>query len=199
VLLVGDSIRVSYQPLVAELLAGKAEIVGPADNCQYALYTLSSIGRWIGELGAPDIVHWNNGLHDCGHNPARYPVQIPLDMYVRNVELILRQLRQWTPNVIWATTTPVHPDRPFRSDEWSWRNEEIDEYNAAALELMKEDEVPINDLHRLVWDNISQYLSEDMLHLNEPGRQASARVVARVLSLHCKGSIDAELIYTRSG
>ncbi|PJB70057.1 MAG: hypothetical protein CO095_09350, partial [Armatimonadetes bacterium CG_4_9_14_3_um_filter_58_7] len=60
VLLVGDSIRVSYQPLVAELLAGKAEIVGPADNCQYALYTLSSIGRWIGELGAPDIVHWNN-------------------------------------------------------------------------------------------------------------------------------------------
>ena len=51
VLLLGDSIRMSYQPLVAEILAGKAEVVGPADNCQYSLFTLSSLVRWIGALG----------------------------------------------------------------------------------------------------------------------------------------------------
>ena len=42
VLLLGDSIRMSYQPLVAQLLEGRATVVGPADNCQYSLYTLSS-------------------------------------------------------------------------------------------------------------------------------------------------------------
>ena len=73
VLLLGDSIRMSYQALVAENLAGKVEVVGPADNCQYSLFTLSSLDRWMGEFGQPDIVHWNNGLHDCGHNPEVDP------------------------------------------------------------------------------------------------------------------------------
>ena len=34
VLLLGDSIRMSYQPLVGQLLVGRASVVGPADNCQ---------------------------------------------------------------------------------------------------------------------------------------------------------------------
>ena len=47
VLLLGDSIRISYQPHVARLLAGRATVVGPAENCQTSLYTLSSLNRWI--------------------------------------------------------------------------------------------------------------------------------------------------------
>lgn len=62
-LLLGDSIRMSYQPIVAELLAGRVDIVGSSDNCQYSLYTLSSLDRWINEL------------HDAGHNLYRAPVQ----------------------------------------------------------------------------------------------------------------------------
>ena len=53
VLLLGDSIRMSYQPHVAELLAGRAVVVGPADNCQYSLYTLSSLRRWVTEQRDP--------------------------------------------------------------------------------------------------------------------------------------------------
>ena len=48
VLLLGDSIRMSYKPEVTHLLAGKAEVVDPADNCQHSLYTLSSLDGWIG-------------------------------------------------------------------------------------------------------------------------------------------------------
>jgi hypothetical protein len=172
----------SYQPLVASMLAGKAEVCGPSDNCQFALFTLSSLNRWLTELGDPDIVHWNNGLHDCGHNPARYPQQIPLEMYVRNLELILHQLRQWTPHIIWATTTPVHPQRPFRDDQWSWRNEEINRYNAAARDLMCRHNIPVNDLNRLVWDNVDDYLAEDMLHLSARGQQACASAVVACLT-----------------
>ena len=183
VLLLGDSIRMSYQPLVARLLDGKAQVVGPSDNCQYSLFTLSSLGRWINQLGQPDIVHWNNGIHDAGHNPARNPVQIPIDMYSANLEFILNILVSWTPKVIWATSTPVHPDRPFRDTEWSWRNEEIDRYNDAALQLMDSRGVPINDLHALVWANMPEFLSQDQLHLSEAGEKACAQATADSVSI----------------
>ena len=182
VLLLGDSIRISYQPLVTELLAGRAEVVGPAENCQYSRYTLSSLPRWIGELGMPDVVHWNNGIHDAGHNPDRSPVQIPLDRYRANLELILDQLQALTPRVIWATSTPVHPERPFRDDQWSWRNEELDRYNAAAREVMEGRGVPINDLHGIVRSDVARLLSDDQLHLSDKGRQACAGAVVAAVS-----------------
>ena len=177
VLLLGDSIRMSYQPHVARLLSDRAEVVGPADNCQYSLYTLSSLDGWIAALGKPDIVHWNNGIHDSGHNPARSPIQIPIDVYRTNLESILDRLTALTPNVIWATITPVHPGRPFRETEWAWCNEEIDQYNEVARTLIESRGVLINDLHTLVWNNVSEFLSEDQLHLSESGQEVSARAV----------------------
>ena len=177
ILLLGDSIRGSYQSHVARLLDGTAEVVSPAENCQYSLYTLSSLNRWIDTLGQPDVVHWNNGLHDSGHNPTRSPVQIPIDMYRANLAFILDRLTNLTPNVIWATTTPVHPDRPFSDTQWSWHNHEIDPYNDVARDLMESRDVVINDLHTLVWNNVSEFLEEDQLHLSEAGQQACARAV----------------------
>lgn len=181
VLLLGDSIRWSYTPHVARLLEIKATVVTPAENCQYSLYTLSSLDRWIGELEQPDIVHWNNGLHDSGHNPHRSPVQIPVEMYRDNLAFILQRLRAMTPQVIWATTTPVHPNRPFQSTQWAWRNEEINQYNDVARELMEENNVPINDLHKLVWENVEKFMSDDQLHLSEAGQNACAQAVAKAV------------------
>jgi len=178
VLLLGDSIRMSYQPIVAEILRDVAEVVGPSDNCQFSLYTLSSLQRWFDELGRPDVVHWNNGIHDAGHNPNRSPVQIPLDVYAKNIEFILRQLLETGARVVWATTTPVHPARPFYDDQWAWRNEEIDRYNAAALEIMGRYGIPVNDLHSIVMSNPDRLLSEDQLHLSEKGQRKCAEAVA---------------------
>ncbi|MCD4679959.1 MAG: SGNH/GDSL hydrolase family protein [Bacteroidales bacterium] len=182
ILLLGDSIRINYQPHVAHLLDGKANVVGPVENCQYSLYTLSSLDRWIATLGQPDIVHWNNGLHDSGYNPSRSPIQIPIDMYRANLEFILDRLTALTSNVIWATITPVHPKRPFRNTEWSWHNGEIDQYNNAARELMNSRGIPVNDLHTLVWDNVSEFMREDQLHLSETGQKACARAVFNCVS-----------------
>ena len=178
----GDSIRESYQPRVKRLLEGRAEVVGPADNGQFSLYTLSSLNRWTAELDQPDIVHWNNGIHDSGHNPDRNPVQIPIDMYKGNLAFILDRLTALTPNVIWATITPVHPERPFRHTEWAWRNEEIDHYNHVARELMEARGLPINDLHALVWSNLDEFLGEDQLHLSDSGQEACAGAVAASVS-----------------
>jgi lysophospholipase L1-like esterase len=181
VLLLGDSIRMSYQPVVTEKLKGYADVVGPEENCQFSTYTLSSLDTWIGLLGIPNIVHWNNGIHDAGHNPDRTPIQIPLEVYEKNLELILKSLRSITPNIIWATSTPVHPDRPFRNDQWSWRNEEIDQYNSVATEFMKKQGVPINDLHSIVASDPDQYLADDQLHLSEKGVAKCAEAVTEAI------------------
>lgn len=181
ILLLGDSIRMSYQQSVANLFKDFAEVVGPSDNCQFSTYTLDSLDRWVDELGVPDIVHWNNGIHDAGHNPDRMPMQIPLETYNGNIEAILKKLREMTPQIIWATSTPVHPDRPFRDDQWAWRNEEIDQYNSAAIEIMEKNGIPINDLHSVVASDPDKYLCEDQLHLSEAGIEKCAEEVAKII------------------
>ncbi|MDD1650509.1 MAG: hypothetical protein LUO80_08970 [Methylococcaceae bacterium] len=37
-LLLGDSIRMGYQPLVMDMLADLAKVVGPEDNCEDSRY-----------------------------------------------------------------------------------------------------------------------------------------------------------------
>ena len=51
-----------------------------------------------------------------------------------------------------------------------------------ARELMAANDVPINDLHALVWDDLSEFLSEDQLHLSEAGQEACAELVADSVS-----------------
>ena len=84
VLLLGDSIRQSYEPIVINQLSDRSQVVAPKENCRFSLYTLVSLAQWIEDLGKPKIVHWNNGLHDCGHCPGRRPIQMPLDVYIGN-------------------------------------------------------------------------------------------------------------------
>jgi lysophospholipase L1-like esterase len=106
-------------------------------------------------------------------------------MYQENLEFILKQLLDTGSLVIWATSTPVHPDRPFRNDQWAWRNAEIDQYNRAALSLMQAYGIPVNDLHAIVKSDPDLYLSEDQLHLSRAGIRRCAEAV--------KGSIRALL------
>lgn len=185
VMLLGDSIRMGYQPLVAELLKGKAEVIGPAENGQYSLYTVSAIKRWINDLGRPDIVHWNNGIHDCGYNPVRYPKQIPLKVYCRSLREMIAQLKMRTSSqVIWASTTPVCPNRGFINDLWLWESEDIDLYNAAARRIMKEHKIPINDLNGIVRNRMAEYMADDQLHLSKNGTRACAEAVVRAVEAY---------------
>ena len=178
--LLGDSIRQQYQPLVAQQLAGAADVVGPADNGAFSLYTLIRLDYWVAEIGAPTIVHWNNGLHDALTSPFRRPNQMPLDDYLGNLAFILTKLRAaGAKAVIWATTTPVHPamlKSPY--EYWSSiSNSEIDRYNDAARRQMEQAGVPIDDLHAVVAQDYDRHLAGDQLHLSQAGQEACAAAV----------------------
>ena len=55
VLLLGDSIRMQYQPVVGQKLADIAEVSGPEENGRWSGYTLNSLRFWLPQLPSPDL------------------------------------------------------------------------------------------------------------------------------------------------
>lgn len=180
VLLLGDSIRLSYQPLVAERLAGCARVVGPSDNGRFALYTLMRLGAWLEECGKPDVVHWNNGLWDLGQCDHRYPRQVPLADFIGNLGFILKQLRATGARIVWRTITPVDGARDWR-DGWLFDPEDIARYNAAAKASMESEGIACHDLGALVQERMGACLAEDGVHLTPVGQALCADAVAEQL------------------
>lgn len=187
VLLLGDSIRISYQPIVAGLLAPCADIYGTMDeNNTFSLYTLTRLERWIRTLGLDDktidVVHWNNGIHDCGVNPNRRPAQFSVEDYAGNLRLIIGVLRKYdVKQIIFATTTPAHDSYPQYTDKWSWKPEYFTIYNAAACKVMEEEGIPVNDLYSIVNADQDRFLADDKLHLSIDGKLACSGAVAKMI------------------
>ena len=50
IILLGDSIRMQYQPVVGELLKDIAEVSGPEENGRWSGYTLNSLRFWLPQL-----------------------------------------------------------------------------------------------------------------------------------------------------
>jgi lysophospholipase L1-like esterase len=176
VLLLGDSIRMGYQPFVQEILKKDAEVLGSEDNGRFSKYTLWGINQWIKQFGVPDIVHWNNGLWDLHHEFPMVEALTSLEEYLENLRRIINELERTGAIIIFATTTPVPLDAIGRS------NAEIDRYNEAASALMVSQNIAINDLNGLVKQNLGAYIHEDKLHLSEEGN----RVCAEQTSLKIK-------------
>ena len=59
-----------------------------------------------------------------------------------------------------------------------YQSEWVEAYNAAALEVMRAENVPVNDLYALCREAPGLYKCADGLHLTEEGYRACARQVA---------------------
>ena len=176
IMLIGDSIRMSYQEKVKQLLSGKADVWGPDDNCRFAKYTLNSCNAWFDAAGKPDIVHWNNGIWDVARVSMtdREPLT-SLDEYLKTLERILCEWNVRNLTVVWANTTAVLPNHP------RIENETLDSYNAAAAEFMSGKGIPITDLNSVIKNNAAAYLIEDGVHLSAAGIDACASEVVKSL------------------
>ena len=176
VLLLGDSIRLGYQTLVGEKLGGRAEVVGPEDNCRFTKYTLWYVNHWVNELGKPDIIHWNNGLWDVYRHNDHVGIFTPLEEYLCELKRILAELRKTDAKIIWASTTPVSLNHQY------CRNSDIDLYNKAAEKLMNTENIEINDLNSRVKEKLQLFICEDYIHLSDQGKESCAEAVAAVMN-----------------
>src|SRR5690242_18356326 len=67
VVLVGDSIRIGYEPLVAKQLEGKAVVVSPGKANGDSAWLLKNLDDFVVKH-KPDLIHFNVGLHDLRHD-----------------------------------------------------------------------------------------------------------------------------------
>ena len=183
VVLIGDSIRVGYQPLVASKCT-VAEVWGPDDNCGSGPRVLEYFERWIASQ-EPDLVHFNFGIHDCGVNEDGEH-NVPLPEYRLSLKRVIAGIRKLEKaQMIWATTTPLYTaeeDKPM--SEWQIRKDcKLKEYNAAALEIVKAEGLPVNDLHEVVMRNdYTRCLRKDGCHMTDFGNEVLSDAVVKAIS-----------------
>jgi len=183
VLLIGDSIRIGYQEYVKEKLEGKAEVFFPGENSRFVQYTLRYISIWAESLDTEkiDTVHWNNGIWDILRLDGEESLT-PKDWYIQLLERTYRKIRMYFPNakIIFALTTSVKESwRPGKSMLY---NNEIEEYNQAAAELMKSLGVEVNDLYS-VSSEFDDSMRRDWVHFNEKGSSVLADAVVKALGI----------------
>lgn len=190
ILLLGDSIRFGagnspgYGIYVKEKLEGVANVYAPDENGRFAQYTLRQLHDWVGKLDREsiDVIHWNNGLWDVLRVDGDEPLT-PCDIYVYMLKRVYNMLRKHFPNakIIFANSTAVVEERGWPN--FMRYNREIEQYNAAAKELMDQLGVPVNDLYSITKD-FDDSLRADWVHYNEQGSRILAdAVVAKIMSV----------------
>ncbi|MBR0445750.1 MAG: hypothetical protein IIX23_00480 [Oscillospiraceae bacterium] len=173
VVLLGDSIRlIGYGNKVEEMLKDRFAVWQPEDNCRFAKYTLRMLFDFRQEIENADVIHWNNGLWDAcdifGDGPFT-----PVEEYVSNMLRIADLLLQYGKKVIFATTTPTHPDYPYHTIE------RIRSYNEALVPLLRERGIAVNDLFSVMEDHRLDGICEDQIHLNQLGIELCAAQTVR--------------------
>lgn len=177
IILLGDSIRLSYGNRVRELLGEDYTVWQPEDNCRFAAYTLRMLFDYKAQLEGADVIHFNCGLWDMcdlfGDGPFT-----PLEVYVEQMVRIAKILKTYAPVVIFATTTPPSPRM------WGHDLDRVRAYNAAAMAALEPLGVLFDDLFTPVAEDIDRMISEDYLHASPYGVEILANRVADCVKKH---------------
>ena len=185
VLLLGDSISIGYTLPTRARLAGKANVHRPAENCSDSGTGVRTIDKWLG-AGKWDVIHFNFGLHDVKYldekgalvSPEKGKQVASLAEYEKNLRSLVASLKQTGAKLIFATTTQVPSGSAGRVE-----HDEI-RYNAAAIRVMKENGVVVDDLHRFVAARQDKIQLPKNVHFTKDGyEQLADTVVASIAPL----------------
>ncbi len=183
VLLIGDSITMGYTQPLRELLANKANVQHPAENCGASRRILEHLDLYLGKKRW-DVIQLNCGIHDLTYLDRDGKVagpkiggktQVPLDEYRTNLEAIVARLKKTGATLIWCSTTPMnHPD-VYRLPE------DVDRYNEVAKAVMDKNGVQINDLNKRVHAFKKPMWTPEGVHFTAAGYTELAKSAAPVI------------------
>jgi lysophospholipase L1-like esterase len=176
VLLIGDSISIGYTLEVRKLLAGKANAHRIPVNGGPTSRGVAELDRWLG-TNHWDVIHFNWGLHDL-KVMTNGQHQVEFADYEANLRQLVVKLKATGAKLIWASTTPVPKGKlnPPRGEA------DVVRYNAAALRVMKETGVPVNDLHAFALPRLAEIQRPVNVHFTPAGSAQLARPVAEAIT-----------------
>ena len=167
-LLIGDSIRRGYDTSVKKTLEGKANVIFPEENCRFASYVLRYFHEYINGInpGEIDVIHWNAGLWDCLRLFEEDP-HTPLDFYAYYIDRICLRIKKLCPDskVIFATSTSVLSEKMGKN--FKRYNEEIEQYNETAVNIVKKYGFKVNDMYALS-KSLPEEAHSDSVHYYTP-------------------------------
>lgn len=185
IFLIGDSIRKGYCATVREKLADTAEVFYFADNCRSTQYAIFNMKSWAGMFNDPsrvDIVHFNFGHWDVAHFHGVELSLTSIEEYERNLNVIIELLKRFFPNakLIFATTSPMNPNRLLMNEGNPRSDEEIDRYNDVAVAVARKHGVTVSDLNAYM-RNWNSECYADACHLTPTAFAMLGEEVARRL------------------
>jgi len=203
VVLVGDSIRQGYAPIVAERLKGRARVVAATENGGDSRNVLAHLDEWA-IRPKPAVVHLNAGLHDIKFTPATGAHQVEPGEYSDNLRAILRRLGgETSARVIVATTTPVVDGRQAKSGlPFRLREADVEAYNRALTRLVDGSAtVALDDLHAAARGlGPDSALSADGVHFTTAASRAlGERVAASIEAALGEPAAAREAVCRRAG
>ncbi|MEZ6124876.1 MAG: SGNH/GDSL hydrolase family protein [Planctomycetaceae bacterium] len=192
VVLVGDSIRLSYAPVVTKELQGKARVISAAANGGDSSNVLKHLNAWV-IAAHPAVVHLNCGIHDTKYFRDSERFQVSPEQYEANLRTIVEAIRsQTTAMVIFATTTPILDDRAAatrQKTDYVLTNDAVNRYNSIARRVMEPLKVPVNDLNTSLTRpsaplQTGELIADDGVHLTQQARELLGRQVAAEILKH---------------
>lgn len=180
ILLIGDSISMGYTVPVRQLLEGTANVHRIPANGGPTSRGLTNIDRWLGD-GKWDLIHFNWGIHDLRHMEDGKRQVEPAD-YEKNLRSLVTRLQATGAILIWASITPI-PDPPLKPER-TFGDET--EYNRIAAAIMRENDIPINDLHAWISPRFEELQRPQDLHYQPEGSEFLAEKVAAEIAKHLR-------------
>lgn len=182
VLIIGDSISIGYTPFVTKLLADKAVVTRPGENCGPTERGVAKLDKWLGDK-TYKVIYFNFGLHDLKHvDPVTKaasakpedPVLADLPTYKANLTAIVQKLKATGATLVFATTTPVpeNSGAPLRTPDMP------EKYNQVAKEVMQQQNIAVDDLYAFVLPQVAQWQKPNNVHFTDQGSEALAQHVA---------------------
>jgi len=168
ILIIGDSISISYTLTIRETLKNEANVYripgngGPSANGTMLIDTWLNMNKW-------DLIVFNFGLHDVR---LKYTDQ----QYMNNLSFILQKLEKTGAKIYWINTTPVPDNTPEHT------NKRVIQLNHQAAELMKSKQVDIIDLYSYVTLNdANAWQLPQNVHFKKSGSVELGKYIAGVL------------------
>lgn len=191
---IGDSISIQYGPYLESYIgryfdysrrAGEEEALQNLDipmgsNCgdssmvlQY-MTALQTTGTFH-----PSVIQINCGLHDLRVDLVTSERQVPLHSYIENLQQIARIAESMCDYLVWVRITPIDEEMHNEGGKRGYLryNSDVDAYNNAADEIMREAGAAIADLHSFT-RNIQGDLFTDGVHFLEPVSALQAAFLA---------------------
>jgi acyl-CoA thioesterase-1 len=173
VLLIGDSVSIGYTLPVRALLKDKANVHRIPVNGGATEVGLANMKAWLGD-GKWDVIHFNFGLHDAKY-ASETTLRATREQYAANLRTLVAQMKATGAQLIFATTTPVPKDGVLSPTR---RFDSIPARNEVAVQVMKENDVAVDDLYAVVLPVQQKIGRENDVHFQPEGYEVLAKAVA---------------------